>query len=472
MRELLHPSSRLVLMSSCPQDLDLTRRAAFPGTTVLRTGNYMAREIQHCHMVVINAGSSYLHFCCAKSLVLARSRSIVSKHLQYWPAAAAYAVEAFTATLPQQSSPFLLLKMIPDSASEQIAHVAMLTSSVQETDEVHWHDDGRGTSNELALRPAGFQNGRSNTIRRTERLPESKENAAAGANGTMVLYRGNDCNRDASSATGPESQGERRDSAQTGSSDHWAEKSIAEPRMLLDEYKYVCRGTPSVIGPSMPSGQDECRYGWTLPRIVSLHCDSILELKLHREKHQAHILHAYGRERQKEVATYVLKCHEIRTTPKQLNQNALVLKMSKGGATPGEWRLLKLYNCAYSWNNGLALYESRGGIKGAESSFPGIGRKSPKQHWDHLHQDVVALHRNWRILPPLKAPSPRNRAKIPRCRRCRDRKLRCGNLASCEHCINARVTCIRQGSRDALRMGVLRRTQHDALSLHLDPPAL
>lgn len=136
--------------------------------------------------------------------------------------------------------------------------------------------------------------------------------------------------------------------------------------------------------------------------------------------------------------------------PEKRDKKALMLNMSKRGATPGEWRTLKLFSSGQYIH---PLYEARMGIKGAQTELPGIGRKRSKDLRQHLRQQVWNLYDKHGICRPAKYSigSGEQDAEHIHCRECWEfgnPLFECIGQFPCVPCVEQGINCEPRQERD------------------------
>lgn len=217
--------------------------------------------------------------------------------------------------------------------------------------------------------------------------------------------------------------------------------------MILDEYTFEHHGTPPVINPLL-FPEDHCSHAG--PRLAE-NCGSIEQLADHRSNHQRRINQTRmvkGWKKQgKKDAEKAKTEHGRRISPRKEFRNALPLQMSTGGATPGEWRLVKMYGEMYGKFPIRSLREVCAGIKGAETEFPGIGRKSLEDLREHMYSQVCALYLKHNVRHPVRREARRGREDCERMR-CRNCKavdaplLECIGCSPCDRCAEMGLRCV------------------------------
>lgn len=268
----------------------------------------------------------------------------------------------------------------------------------------------------------------------------------------------------------------------TGTEYYTETSSVVRRSMDLDDRAARLRGTPAQIAPWLES-EDRCEFDWLR---YSVNCGSIEQLAEHRSRHQARSIQVYGYETLDERrildAFMAVVMHEYWVTQERWDSNTLLREMSKQDATPGEWRLLKIFRAEHGLNSRCALSEARSGIKGAKIEFPGIGRKSAARLRHHIHEQVTALYRKYGVYPPSDdrlIATGRRLSGDMRCQQCVDNNgsfLACvgeGRQRSCKPCRQEGFDCERRdksilAERDGLRVALLR----NAAMKHLRRPVL
>lgn len=241
------------------------------------------------------------------------------------------------------------------------------------------------------------------------------------------------------------------------------ERPVVRSHMILDEYIFPCFESPSSIT-SLPASKEMCPYAWLR---FSVNCGSIQQLAEHRERHQVRIVHLYGLaklEFEPKVKAFEAKVeHDSLVPPERWEKEVLYLNMSKKGASPGEWRLLKLFPSAYRENNRCILYEAGRGIRGAEVEIPGAGRKSVEGLQQHLYQAVFAVYRKYGTSVPCKfvAHSGLQDSTHKRCRECAAvniSPLDCIARVPCQRCDDKDIRCVPTLEKIPAGRDILRRT--------------
>lgn len=307
----------------------------------------------------------------------------------------------------------------------------------------------------------------------TSKLTPEVDNSGVGfTGGAMIIHPRSRGGKDTDDAPCPRSQSkeaERSCARTTAVTDTLSPAGSSGVRLhiIMEEYRFERRGSPSIVG-LLLLPRTECDMNWSLP---AKNRGSIEQLAAHRESHRVFEIMIHGHNaldyRWVGWAHIARVMFGWRTSPTAREKGALVAKMSKKGATPGEWRLLRVHSGVYGSMPRRMLLEARRGIKGAEIELPGIGSGSNEALRQHLNKQADALYCKFGVKPPgqYQLWPDRYFSKSVRCQCCAARNvplLDCiaDGRVPCAPCMLMGFRCVPgqkhlPAKRDILRMKVL-----------------